>query len=501
MRHILRTKRTFAVTLTAALAAVGATWVGWGGPASSAAKPESSAPYAARTIDWAACDEASQAQCGTLEVPMDWSHPGGRGITLAIARRPAGDPAHRIGTLFYNPGGPNDGGTDYVRFADQIFSSTLLKHFDLVAMDPRGVGASTPIRCAGRAVRADDTLFPQDRAEYRAMVRDHAAFASSCERAVGDYLYHLDTVSVARDHEALRRALGVDQVSWLGVSYGTQVALNYAERFPQHTRAVVVDAALDHSGTELTNVMDEIAAVEDAFNRFTRWCDKNDGCALHGQDVGSAYDALVRRADRHPIPVDGALRPVTGEDIRMGTPGLLTFKEPSIYGPEMSWPGLSQALAAAMNGDASAFALPAGEEAVHGIDPLFGNACGDYESLIRTWPQMQQRLQMARELAPHLQGASETWQVWRCSGWLRKPANPFRPLDVRGVPTLVVNATHDPSTSYTGALRVTSQVQGSDLLTRQGDGHTSYHSSECARSAMDRFLMTAAGPASSVCTS
>jgi hypothetical protein len=61
-------------------------------------------------IDFAPCPGSTVAQCGTLRVPADWSHPRGPKINLAVARRPADDPAHRIGTLFYNPGGPGDGG-------------------------------------------------------------------------------------------------------------------------------------------------------------------------------------------------------------------------------------------------------------------------------------------------------------------------------------------------------------------------------------------------------
>ena len=59
----------------------------------------------------------------------------------------------------------------------------------------------------------------------------------------------------------------------------------------------------------------EVLTAEDSFDRFAAWCATADTCALKGQDVGAVYDALVAGADRHPLPVRGALRPVTGEDI------------------------------------------------------------------------------------------------------------------------------------------------------------------------------------------
>src|SRR5215210_9132659 len=99
------------------------------------------------SIDFAQCPGSAVAQCGTLRVPADWSHPKGRKINVAVARRPADDPAHRIGTLFFNPGGPGDGGVKYVIAADTYFSDTLRARFDIVSVDPRGVGESTPITC------------------------------------------------------------------------------------------------------------------------------------------------------------------------------------------------------------------------------------------------------------------------------------------------------------------------------------------------------------------
>src|SRR5215210_2875535 len=108
---------------------------------------EQSAAAPRHSIDFAKCPGSAVTQCGTLRVPANWSHPEGRKINVAVARRPADDPAHRIGTLFFNPGGPGDGGVKYVIAADTYFSDTLRARFDIVSVDPRGVGESTPITC------------------------------------------------------------------------------------------------------------------------------------------------------------------------------------------------------------------------------------------------------------------------------------------------------------------------------------------------------------------
>jgi len=243
----------------------------------------------------------------------------------------------------------------------------------------------------------------------------------------------------------------------------------------------------------------EIMATEESFDRFADWCPTADTCALRGQDVRAVFDRLVVQADQNPIPVDGALRPVTGEDIRMGTKGLLRFKEPSIFGPDLSWAGLSRALQKAIDGDGAAFAVAPAGVPQDSIQGLLAVACLDYVPQVHTYQEMQQRLELGRQLAPHLQGASETWQVNLCIDWPVKPVNPPRTLHVRGVPTLLIHAVHDPSDPYSWAHGLAAQIDGSALLTRTGDGHTSIFTSDCARSAADAFLVERRSEANRIC--
>ncbi|MFD1504252.1 alpha/beta hydrolase [Georgenia yuyongxinii] len=487
MRPLSRPVRGAFLAATVALVALPL-----GGAASAAGGVAPSA------LDWAPCPDAAVAECATLHVPVDWHDRHGEQIDLAVARRPADDPDHRVGTLFYNPGGPGDGGVGYVIAAEEIFSPALRARFDIVAMDPRGVGASTPVRCGLPVLTPETTLWPRTEEQFDALVAHNRAVGESCLEETGALLGHLDTVSVARDHEALRRALDVEEVSWLGISYGTQVGANYAQLFPDRTRALALDAALEHSLPEVVQVADEMRAAEDSFNRFAEWCGTSDTCALRGQDVAAVYDELVAAADAAPIPVEGALHAVRGEDIRTGTIGRLTFKEPSIYGPDVSWAGLSRALAATLAGDASAFAVPGGEPQT-GLFAQAGIGCMEYVPQVGTYEEMRQRIQLGKQTAPHLQGASETWQVNLCIGWPLEAANPPRLLDVTGVPTLIVHATYDPSVPYKWAHSLAAQISGSHLLTREGDGHTSYYTSACAREAVDAFLVDLTVPEREVC--
>lgn len=484
---MLRTYTTglLAIALaTAVLPAVGA---------SGAARPP------AYSVDWAPCAGAPAAQCGRLDVPIDWSEPLGAKTYVAVARHPAGDPAHRIGTLFFNPGGPGDGAARYAAHAEAVFPAELVARFDIVGMDPRATGDSERVTCGVPALTPEDTLYPTTEQEFQDLRRHNREVGLSCLRETGPLMAHADTVSVARDHEALRQALGVQAVTWLGVSYGTQVAANYAELYPRRTRAMVLDAALEHSLPEGVQVADEIMSAEDAFNRFAAWCDTASTCALHGQDVGTVFDRLVAGADARPIPVDGAMRPVNGEDIRQGTVGLLRIKDPSPFFGELNWPSLSQLLAAALTGQAAYFALPPLGVYQDGLFTLAAIGCMDYVPQVDTYGEMQQRIQMARQLAPHLQGASETWQVNRCINWPIPVANPPRLLAVHGVPALMVHAAHDSSDPYKWAHSLAAQIDGIAMLTRTGDGHTSFHTSPCARAAIADYLIRPQAPADRVC--
>jgi pimeloyl-ACP methyl ester carboxylesterase len=436
-----------------------------------------------------------------MRVPVDWSAPQGDQITVAVARRTADNPLRRLGTLFFNPGGPGDPASRYVVAAEQVFSATLRERFDLVAMDPRGVGDSSQIRCGVPVFTPELKLFPRTEQEFDYLREHSRAVGLSCLQQTGDLVRHADTVAVARDHEALRIALGEGQVTWLGVSYGTQIAANYAHLFPGRTRAMVLDAALEHSVPEVHQVSEEILSAEDSFNRFASWCTTAPSCALRGQDVATVFDRLVAAADSRPIPVPGALRAVTGEDIRLGAVGMLRVKEPSsFFGPDLNWAGLSRALRQAIDGDASAFALPGGDVPQLGAFSRAGNACLDYVPQVHSYAEMRQRIELGRFLAPHLQGASETWAVNLCIGWPVRATNPPRALDVHGVPALMVHATHDASDPYEWAHGLAAQIHGIALLTRDGDGHTSYHTSPCAQAATDRFLIQPRAPAVQVCT-
>src|SRR5215468_8689950 len=188
------------VATTAALTSLALAGLAWtsGLPhaaSAAAAGPDRTTPAQARLVDrvpapvlhWRTCRKT--AQCATARLPLDYRHPDGAKVRIALLRIPARDPRHRLGTLFVNPGGPGDSARDFA------FSATvppavprkILHRFDIVGADPRGVGGSTPIRCfTSAAERAHvegpltATPFPVTRAAQHAWIAAARALGRAC---------------------------------------------------------------------------------------------------------------------------------------------------------------------------------------------------------------------------------------------------------------------------------------------------------------------------------
>ena len=183
-------------------------------------------------------------------MPTDYDRPRGATTTIALTRLPASDPAHRVGTLFTNPGGPGGPGVDFVQQAATVaYSAEVRAKFDILGFDPRGVGKSDPVTCYPTAAEeaaalADMPPFPVGRAEERRYQTGSAKLAAACVTTSPDRLRHYSTANVARDMDLLRQAVGDEKLSYAGYSYGTYLGATYAKLFPNKVRALVLDGTL-----------------------------------------------------------------------------------------------------------------------------------------------------------------------------------------------------------------------------------------------------------------
>ena len=184
-------------------------------------------------------------QCAVAALPLDYDDPDGDQVHIAVARVPATDPAQRIGSLFFNFGGPGAATVDYLQAVGAGVFENLNQQFDIVGFDPRGVGQSTPaIDCQAdeekQGVYSVPVPTPLD-IDVDAYVAKAQSYVDACLANNGAILEHVSTANVARDMDALRAALGEEQICYLGYSYGTFLGATYASLFPDRYRAMTLD--------------------------------------------------------------------------------------------------------------------------------------------------------------------------------------------------------------------------------------------------------------------
>lgn len=304
-------------------------------------------------LDWQPC-HADRYECATVRVPLDYDRPGGSKISLAMIRRLAPDQENRIGSLFVNPGGPGGSGLDFVKDAPGD-AFDLFSRFDIVSWDTRGDGASRPvIDCTtdaqDEAARLEGLVRPAtaDRAELVAAAR---AFTRGCEKGANGLLPHMSTADTARDLDLMRAAVGDKKLTYIGLSYGTLIGATYSSLFPERVRAMVADSPVDPDGKvnrPRSNKREQAVANEFGYRRFFAACAAaGDRCGFGGANPQQAFDDLIARANKTPIPAPNAPLPtrVTGDDILIALVDLVIAKS--------TWPLMAAALASAEAGDAS----------------------------------------------------------------------------------------------------------------------------------------------------
>ncbi|GAA1988422.1 alpha/beta hydrolase [Amycolatopsis minnesotensis] len=456
------------------------------------------APAPAPRIDWQACTDPDFAgmRCGTMQVPVDWSQPHGSQLTLAMTLRPASDPAHRVGTLLLN-NGLGRSSIEQLGFAMRRlpqFGGALTERFDVLAVDPRGVGHSTPVTCAEPLKPAGLSYFPDDRNAFAELVAHNRKLGQNCLRRNGSLVAKMDQSSTARDFDAVRAALGERQLNWYGIQYSDLLGRTYAKLFPGRLRTMVLDTAVDDTVSPAAWSLQEAGAAEDSFNRFAAWCTNAPDCVLKGHDVAAEYDALVDGANRTPIPAGTTRAPLTGEDIQAATQDRLTLAE-------VAWPVLAKTIAKAQAGDASSFAGPA--DKTTDVVQERAQACADTPRQIHSHRQLAQVQRQLAEKSPHLGGAvSSALAMAGCIGWPTPPRPVHAGDPVQGSPpALVLQSTHQSYAPHSAGYAMARQLPGSVVLSREGDDYSMFMVSQCIRDAANRYLTDRTLPAPGiVCT-
>lgn len=442
------------------------------------------------------------AQCGTIDVPVDYQNPTGPQAHLAVIRVPAA--GEKLGVLMVNPGGPGASAVDTVAgMAAGLAGTEIAQRFDLVGFDPRGVGHSTPqVRCRTDAefdAYRREPMVDYSPAGVAAIESIYAGVIQGClDRTGRDFLAHVGTSSTAQDMDVVRAALGETQVNYLGYSYGTELGAAYAERFPERVRAMVLDGAVDPGSDPIGENVRQLAGFQTAFDAYAADCARSADCPL-GQDPArfvARYHQLV-----DPLATAPA---ATGDPRGLSYSDAITGTANALY-TQQYWKYLTSGLLGLARGtDPGDLLLLADDYQQRGPTGQYSNQqdaftairCVDapYPTDPAAWAEADRQ---ARLVAPFMSYGAFTGYAPRdlCALWPVPPTSQPHPAVSPGPgKVVVVSTTRDPATPYQAGVDLAREL-GASLITFDGTQHTVvFNGDACVDGAVVDFLVNSRPP-------
>ena len=446
-------------------------------------------------LDWSECGDA---HCTRVTVPIDYQDATGDTLELAVKLYPAGDDSSTR-SIFVNPGGP---GGSAVEFADALstqFGSSVLDAYDVVGVDPRGVGDSTPLQCLsdeGFDAFTQTDPDPDDEAEVTELRQSITDLGTACQENSGELAAHVSTEEAARDMDVVRVLLGQPELDWFGASYGTQLGATYANLFPDKVGRMVLDGAVDPLEDSIEASLGQATGFQRAFDAYAADCVEQGSCPI-GSSVDQARSTvadLLEQLDATPLPT---------QSDRVLTEGQAFYGVALPLYSEESWPVLTQALQQALAGDGSTMMLLSDAYFSRDTDGSYAGNLGQVIYAVNCLDESDQPdLDTIRAALPRFEEASPVfgrslgWGALGCTDWPIRPTSPQEPVPAEGAaPIVVVGTTRDPATPYESAVKLADQLSSGVLLTREGDGHTAYNSGNpCIDDAIDTYLVDGTVP-------
>jgi pimeloyl-ACP methyl ester carboxylesterase len=500
----------------------------------AAASADRTSPAEARRVDrvptpvlhWTTCQKTFE--CASVGLPLDYDHPHGPTIKLALLRFRAKDAGRRLGTLFVNPGGPGAPARDaVVQFYSQLLPESVLDRFDIVGVDPRGVGGSRPLRCFSTKAEQtriegplDPVSFPVTPAEQRSAVAAAKGLGRACSTTARSIASAMSTTEDARDMDVLRRAVGDSKLTYFGGSGGSFLGQVYANLFPDRVRALALDGMIDprtYVGTPATADVPffvrsgAAAASYGALHELLERCQQAgpSQCSFAGADTQARFDHLAVRLQARPLRLAAHGTPATTYTYA----SLVEDTEEWLHDPE-GYKGLFADLTDLMrltapdgggsDHDAIVVRLLARHPApppVPGYDntleAISGIECSDglHAADAASWPAATAA---ADTRSPYF-GSYYGWLSAQCATntWTAQDEDAYRgPFNRRtAAPVLVVGARWDPATNFDNAVKVAHLLPDSRLVASDNWGHTSWTTSACVDNAIYGYLIDPLAPA------
>ncbi|MET9813451.1 alpha/beta hydrolase [Streptomyces sp. NPDC006386] len=452
-------------------------------------------------LTWSDCQGGFE--CANADVPLDYRDPQGRTITLAVIRKKAPDQGRKKGTLFLQPGGPGNSGVDFVRNNYADLPADLRDSFDVFGYDVRGVARSSQVECWDdatytKAIREAKGAPGPD--AYDNAVRQGAAFDQACQDRAGALRPFVGTGYVARDIDLLRQALGEEQLTYYGRSFGSYIGTVYAAMFPERVRALVLDGAYDperYANHPYAYDRPQYLALDGAMSRFLDWCEADQAtCGFGDGDPRAAFEKLKADLDANPVPTANG-----GQANGYTVVYRLMF---NINEGKVIWPSLGEALRKAQQRDTTSFLLrPPSPASYDFLNPNIVVECVD-KDYPRSPALLKRQVTTNAALAPLLGPALaygpplyDHQHATTCAQWTGdKPSRYDGSFRAKGsAPILVLGTTGDPDTPYRDAVALSRQLDNGRLLTFRAEGHTAFGRSACATDAVTSYLVDGKVPA------
>ncbi|MGI9084346.1 MAG: alpha/beta hydrolase [Aeromicrobium sp.] len=426
-------------------------------------------------LSWSDCNSG---KCATVEVPIDYEKPDGETLELRVKLIAAKGEGGR--SLFVNPGGPGGAALGFTEYMAQLLPAEVLETYDIIGIDPRGVGESTPVDCVSdrdldRFIAKDPS--PDDASEKSAYRKITADFGAGCRQRSGEIAAHISTEEAARDFDLVREVLGAKTFDWFGYSYGTQLGATYATLFPKRVGRMVLDGATDPSLGTIDVSLGQSGGFDRALTAYIEDCQKRDNCPLAG-DADAAEATLVdflESTDAKALETNEKRKLTEGQAYA----GLFY----PLYAKEL-WPRLTDALIAALDGDGTPMLqlsdeyfdrLADGSFAGNLFEGFLAVSCldsgerGTFDDVEKMIPRF--------EKGNTVLGRQDAWAAFVCADWPIKATHPQVDIDATGsMPIVVIGTTRDPATPYEWSPALAKQLGTGVLVTREGDGHTAYGS-------------------------
>ena len=449
-------------------------------------------PVPESDLDFRPC---GRVECATVEVPIDPDQPELGTLDIAINVVRSAEPDTRRGYLFVNPGGPGASGKQFAEVIPFLFPGELLDAFDVVGFDPRGVAESEPdLGCGGRDALREQTDQVSGEPDTAEEIRAMETAVAQCVDATGPAAPYLGTEFVAHDMDAIRRALGAEQISYYGASYGSEVGVWFATLHPERVRAMVVDGAdnpVDDLGTPQERIdarLEQVRAFEELLGLALDSCD-SEACPIF--DGGDPTGYYLEAMDK--IDLVDAARPNLDD---AGFFGVIS----TLY-DEATWPTLHQGVYELLEFDDPAILAQSSDlqSSPSDIREIEWISCLDSWSLA---PELDRETQLAEAVAtnevfdaefPLLAAASiEEDATSLCPFLDRTVPDPLDiPLDGGDVPILVVGNPSDPATPFTESVElVEDTLTNGYLLEADNPEHVVYaRGNECVDDIVNRVLI------------